>query len=152
MPVVIQKLNRHLRRKGRKKNNIKIIPTLILPGFHGHSTKQLFEPQTLRGCKVKPTAVVIHIIVFEHLGLGFRPSRKPYPMDGLGFKAMFPALHCRSSQPKVLLQLLTNFPIHKALYIQPPNSKLSSGQIMSDIVDIAPATTGWHAISDVVAI
>jgi uncharacterized protein involved in outer membrane biogenesis len=36
-------------KKRKKKNNIKIIPTLILPGFHGHPTKRLFGLQTLRG-------------------------------------------------------------------------------------------------------
>ncbi len=54
------------------------------------------------------------------------------------------------------LQLLTepyvNLSIHTALVIQPPKSKLASEQIMSDIVDIAPATIGWHAISGAVAI
>jgi hypothetical protein len=45
-----------------------------------------------------------------------------------------------------------NLSIHTALVIQPPNSKLASEQMMSDIVDIAPATIGWHAISGAVAI
>jgi hypothetical protein len=45
-----------------------------------------------------------------------------------------------------------NLSIHAALFIQPPSSKLTSEQMMSDIVDITLATNGWHAISGAVAI